>query len=78
MKDCFGCPIEIGDWVVHVTVNGHKPILTKSRVFEAEEARIRVAPAVRSITGWRVPDGMKPVWLHQPENIVIVRQMEWA
>jgi hypothetical protein len=70
MKDAFDAEISSGDFVVYATLTGHKPILTRAQVLEAEEDRVKVQPLARSISGWRAPDALRVRWLHHPENVV--------
>lgn len=72
MKDGFGTEIRVNDSLVYATLNGHKPILTKAKVLVVEDARVKVQPLARSISGWRAPDGLPVKWLHQPENIALL------
>jgi hypothetical protein len=69
MKDAFKAQISAGDYVVYASLTGHKPILTRAKVLEAEETRVKVQPLVRSI-GWQAPEALRVRWLHQPENVV--------
>jgi hypothetical protein len=72
MKDAFEAELYVQDFVVYVTLTGHKPILTRATVLEAEADRVKVQPLARSIGGWRAPDALRVRWLHQPENVVKV------
>lgn len=70
MKDAFSNPISVQDQVVFVTIIGHKPVLNRATVLQAEDDRIQVRPFARSWPSeYKVRDQR---WLHQPENIVKV------
>jgi hypothetical protein len=70
MKDAFNTKISVGDSVVFVTLLGHKPVLNRATVLQAEEERIQVRPFARSIEPRYKVREMR--WLHQPENTVKV------
>jgi hypothetical protein len=40
MKDAFEAELYVQDFVVYVTLTGHKPILTRATVLEAEADRV--------------------------------------
>lgn len=70
VKDAFSTPINVGDSVVYATLLGHKPVLNRATVLQAEEDRIQVRPFARSIEPKYKVREMR--WLHQSENIVRV------
>jgi hypothetical protein len=70
VRDAFETRISVNDYVVYATLTGHKPVLTRAKVLQAEDERIQVQPIARSISGWRAPEALRVRWLHQPENVV--------
>jgi hypothetical protein len=72
MKDAFDADLSVGDYVIYVTLTGHKPILNRAQVLRAELQRIQVQPVARSISGWRAPDALRVRWLHVSENVAKV------
>ncbi len=81
MKDFREIEIKPGNFIVYVTLHGHKPILTYAFVREAEENRIKVEPVLRSDyrkgnIGWLrgVSEMPKQTWLRVPENIAVVME----
>lgn len=61
MRDYFENPIEIGDEIIYITVNGHRPKFNEGKIISIDDCRryrdsIQVLGNTNTRPGWTYPN----------------------